>query len=393
MSLTIGVIFGGRSVEHEVSIITGIQVSAVLDLLGYNLIPIYVAKNCKWYTGEKLKDIHSYKNVEKLLAKCEEVIPIVNDNSRSIVSKSSFNFFRSANQKKIDMMFPVIHGSYGEDGTLQGLLEIMNIPYVGCNVISSSICMDKDMFKKMLKSSSIPSLDYRAFLIDQWINNSNMVIDTIEKNIGYPCIIKPSRLGSSIGITKAVDIKTLRKAIDTAFSFDTKIIIEPYIANFREINCSLIGNHNDISISVFEEPVRHNSNILDYSDKYVNEESFKGMAASKRKIPLDNIPKDIKEYMEKIAKQCFSFLECTGLVRLDFIVKTPIAIESIYVNEINTIPGSLSFYLWEHTGKSSGDVVRELIDIAYENYRQKNNVTFSLDTNLLSNPSSIKLNK
>lgn len=385
MKLNIAVIFGGRSVEHEISIISAIQCIKAIDINKYNVIPIYITKNGIWYTGNKLQDIENFKNLEQLLLSSEKVILSQNTDDNNLY-KAKTTLFGRKKIVSIDLIFPVMHGSFGEDGCLQGLLTTTNIPFVGCDVLSSAIAMDKIVTKMILNSAKIPTLEYVWFYSDEWINNKNQVLNKIFDKLDYPLIIKPANLGSSIGVGTANNASELENAVDLAVSMSQRIIVEPKLENLREINCAVLGDNESIEVSVCEEPVKADV-ILSFSDKYLNQNktniesnSLSGMSGAKRKIPAE-IDDKLCQQIQNLAQQAFQIIGCCGVVRIDFMLDT--RTNQVYICELNTIPGSLAFYLWEYSNKNFTNLTNKLIDLALKRYRKNNNLISSYNTNIL----------
>jgi D-alanine-D-alanine ligase len=280
----------------------------------------------------------------------------------------------------IDVAFPVMHGTGGEDGTLQGYFEMIGIPYVGCNVLASSVGMDKVFTKSILRKEGLPVLDHLWFYSEEIQAQTEKVVATIETKFKYPVIVKPANLGSSIGITTALNRSELEEALDLALTFSLKIMIEPKIVNIKEVNCSVLGDYTHCDASVCEEPVK-TEEILSFKDKYMSGNKSKGMSSLKRRIPAD-ISQEMTEKIRSLAKNTFRAMGCSGVARIDFIIET--STNAFYINEINTIPGSLSFYLWEPAGLDFISLTSKLIDLAFKREREYNKLVFSWDTNLLS---------
>ena len=378
MKIKVGVFFGGQSVEHEVSIISGLQAVHAMDKEKYSVIPIYIAKSGLWYTGEPLLDIDNYKDIKKMLSKCKQV-SIINTGNERVIVKYPFSKFGSNIVDAIDVAFPVMHGPNGEDGTLQGYFESVKLDYASSDIAASVVGMDKVITKKVLRESQIPVIDYYWFYSEDWIKRSDEIVEAIEKEIGYPAIVKPSNIGSSIGITKVKNRVELEDAIDLARGFSAKVLVEKMVVDIREINCSVLGDRENAQASVCEEPVSSHE-ILTYQDKYLNN-STKGMSGATRKIPAD-IPQEMTQRIKSLAVDAFKAMGCSGVVRIDFIIDQ--SNDIIYVNEANTIPGSLAFYLWEPTGKSFAELTDDLIKLALKKGREKARLTTTYESNLLS---------
>lgn len=380
MKTKIGVFFGGRSVEHEISVISALQAIDALDKLKYEAIPVYITKQGRWYTGPGLLDSENYRDMARLVKSSTEVYMLPEYGSHKLYKKSGCSFGRKA-AAELDIALPVLHGTNGEDGTVQGILELTGIPYVGCNVLASAVGMDKIAMKMMLRESGVPVIDYVWFTDKQWSTQRDDLTAAIEKNIGYPAIVKPANLGSSVGISRAADRESLIRAIGNAQQYSPRIIVEKMIDPLREINCSVLGTADDHKTSVCEEPLR-SGEILSYADKYMSGgKNSKGMQSTKRRIPAD-LPEKTAEEIRRLASETFRVLSCDGVARVDFILDEKA--DKIYVNEINTIPGSLSFYLWEATGVPFGELMDTLVNQSLKRSREKEQKTVSYDQNIFS---------
>lgn len=400
MRLNVAVIFGGRSTEHEVSIISALQTIENMDNEKYNVIPLYIDKKGDFYFSKEnlLIDSKNYKDIKSLLSSCTNVYFVKEKNNTYIRSVSS-GFFGSSINQVIDVAFPVVHGTNVEDGNLQGFLHTLNLPVVGPDVLAAGVSMDKYVMKEYVKSLGIPVID--AVRIDKNdYDDIDKLVSMLESKIGYPMIVKPVNLGSSIGIKKAKDKESLRDALDLAFSFASIVLVEKAIENLREINCAVLGDKFDAITSALEEPFG-NDEILSFADKYmsggkggkvsngskigkgtksVGVGAKSGMASLKRKIPAD-IDEKIGEEIKKYAKDIFKYLGCTGVSRIDFIIDKDT--NHIYANEINPIPGSLSYYLFEPMGIKYKELIDRLISIALDNYKREERLEFTFGNNLL----------
>lgn len=383
MKTNIAVIYGCRSVEHEVSIISAVQAMRSIDRNKYDVIPVYVTKNGDMYTGEKLFDITAYTDLSALY-EASERISLIRDGETVVVRYLNNGMFRKKKDVRIDVAFPIVHGTNCEDGTIAGLMEFLNIPYIGCDILSAAVGMDKVVFKNVLQSAGLPVIDCVCFRSREYAQDKKRILGEIKAKIGFPLIIKPVNLGSSVGISKVKDEDGLEEAIDLAVSFSERILAERAITSLREINCSVLGDADDCEASVCEEPFM-NDEILSYEDKYMSNSSkqggSKGMASLSRKIPAD-LPKEKSEEIRKLACDVFKATGSSGVVRIDFMIDTET--DKVYANEINTIPGSLAFYLWEATGLSYTAMIDRLVEIAFRRQRRRENMTFGIDTNILS---------
>lgn len=385
MKIKLAVLFGGRSVEHEISIISAIQAMRHLNRDRYEVIPVYITKSNEMYTGEFTDKIEEYSNLGALLAKSRRVT-FITDGKKTKLIKYPAKLFEKSLVSEIDMAFPIVHGTNCEDGTLHGYLKMMNIPLVGCDITASAVGMDKYLMKTVFKDNDIPVLGCKCFTLKDYTDSPDNTAECIEREIGYPVIIKPVNLGSSVGIKKAQSRDELTDALQNAFNFAGKILAERAVENLKEINCSVLGDCDDACASECEEPV-NSDKILSYEDKYISggkggakSGGSKGMAGLKRKIPADITP-DRREYIRSLAVKAFKCLGCSGIVRIDFMMDQKSG--EIFLNEINTIPGSLSFYLWEPLGVSYTELLDKMIDIALKRQREQNEISYAFDTNVL----------
>lgn len=380
MKTRVAVMFGGKSVEHEVSVISGIQAIMSMDQEKYEVIPVYLTKKNEMYVGEETGKIEAYKDIPGLLSKSQRVI-LVNEDDHIVLMPYPVKLF-GKKSIEVDIAFPIVHGTNVEDGALQGYLKTIGIPFVGCDVTASALGMDKYASKVVLKENGVPVLDGYCFTTSDYAEIDS-ILDKVEKEIGYPAIVKPVDLGSSVGISVARNRSELTNSIDDAFLYARKIIIEHAITKLREINCAVLGDENEAVASECEEPL-HTKDILSYEDKYVSNakgSGSKGMASVSRKIPAELSPEKRKEVQE-LAVKSFQKLGCNGVARIDFMIDEENG--KLYFNEINTIPGSLAFYLWEPVGISYPELLDRMIRLALKRVREEESITFSFDTNILN---------
>lgn len=379
------VIFGGRSVEHEVSVITGLQVIENMDNSLYNPIPLFYSKDGKFYTGEKLKDFRTFRE-NKYKKEGVEVFlkPNYKDFNLYAYEEKGGLFSKTKElvpYEKIDMVFIALHGTFGEDGCMEGLFELMQIPYVGCGVMASAVSMDKVTMKKVFEAEGIPIVDYRYFYRSDYEKDKEKYLN-LGDEIGYPIIVKPANLGSSVGISKAKNREELKESVEVAKHFDKKIILEKCVENLREINMAVMGYESDLECSETEEPVSY-SDILTYSEKYESKSGKTGQKGSKngntKTIPA-NISKEMEDEIRELALKSFKAIDAAGVSRIDFMLEG----DKVYVNEINTIPGSMSFYLWEHKYNFK-ELISKLIEIGKKVYKERTENNYSIDTNLFKN--------
>lgn len=386
MKIKVAVIFGGKSVEHEISIISAVQAMNNMDDGKYEIIPLYLTKNNEFYYGEPLRDINEYRNLNALLKKCQRVI-LVNEKYKNFIVKYPMKALRKNILTDFEVAFPIVHGTNVEDGTLQGYLKTLNIPFVGCGVFASGLGMDKYAMKIMLKEAGFPVLDCCRFSAHDYLN-PEQIMATVEAKFSYPVIVKPVNLGSSVGISRADDQAGLEKSLATAFTFADKVLVEPAITELKEINCAVLGDSDEAIASECEEPVTAHE-ILSYKDKYMNDGTksggSKGMQSLKRKIPAD-ITEEVKKNIQEMAVKAFQYLDCNGVSRIDFMIDKSSG--KVYFNEINTIPGSLSFYLWEPIGMKYKELLDRLIKLALKRQRKEDEIVYSFDTNVLAQAGS-----
>jgi D-alanine-D-alanine ligase len=354
--IRVGVIFGGRSVEHEVSLVSAASIIDALDKSKYDVVPIGIASDGRWLSsGDALRLL---KEKESLDSEPERLI-VPDPRKQSLVAIGNSD----TTGRSIDVIFPAVHGTYGEDGTLQGLLELADIPYVGAGVLGSALGMDKAVQKELLRRAGIPVTPSIAFLHAEFPGREKKLIAEMERSLRYPMFVKPANSGSSIGISKAHNRKELLESIALASKYDLKILVERGVRHAREIECSVLGN-DDPAASVLGEIIPSNE-FYDYDAKYVDGKSTAVIPAK--------MPKSVSKKIQQIAVAAFRALNCAGMARVDFLVTQKT--NKIVLNEINTIPGftSISMYpkLWQASGLSYPDLLERLIELAIERHRAK----------------------
>lgn len=379
MKIKLGVLFGGVSVEHEVSIITAIQAMNSIDTQKYEIVPIYISKDGIWYSGAMLKDIKIYSDMDLLKRYAKEVVLYRRDGEFVLQNKRGF---LRKDITTLDICFPIMHGTYGEDGNLQGYLETIGIPYCESDTYAAVVGQDKVFMKQIWKESGVPVVKFDWFYDVDFNKNPDRIMERLEK-IGYPLIVKPARLGSSVGIKVCKNNLELRDAILDAINYDTKILVEEVVEDLLEVNISVLGNYQKQSLSVIEEVGSENA-FLTYEDKYIGggKGPSKGMASAKRIIPA-RISDKLMHEVNDIAIRAFKSLNSSGVVRIDFLIDKKE--EKVYANEINSIPGSLSFYLWDKTDKEYPELLEDIINLGIRASKNKNNKIHSFDTNILKN--------
>lgn len=378
MKIKVGVLFGGVSVEHEISIISAVQAMNSMDTDKYDIVPIYIGKDRTFYTGKMLMEMDVYKDFEDLKRYAKKVTLIRKDDKFYLQSTGLFK--RVVDE--IDIAFPIVHGTNVEDGTIQGYLNTLGIPYVGSSVLGAALGQDKVVMKQIFESCDLPVSPYVWFYDNEYLNNTDTIVKSIKK-LGYPVIVKPASLGSSVGISVVKSEDDLDEAVMDAITYDTKIVVEKMVENLVEVNCSVLGNYEYAQTSAIEE-VMSTEEFLTYKDKYIGGSKgskSKGMASTNRIIPARISPK-LKEEVENLSKEAFRVLNLSGVCRIDFLIDKKK--EKVYINEPNTIPGSLSFYLWEPVGKKYKELLDEMIMLAIKDYKNKTKKVYSFDTNVLS---------
>ncbi len=388
MKTNVAVFFGGRSVEHEISVISALQAINAFDSEKYNIIPIYITKQGRWFTGPELLEIRNYRDMKGLTERCTEVFMRPEYGDYNLYkAKSGLFSSKSPVVDEIHVVVPVLHGTNGEDGIFEGLLDTIGIPYAGCNTLSSANGMDKITMKMILRECGIPVVDYVWFTDKEWFSRRDSIIEEVESKLGYPVIVKPANLGSSVGIGKATDRESLIAKIDNAEQFSQRLIVEHCIEQLQEINCSVLGDADDHQSSVLEEPIK-TGDILSYEDKYMGgSKGSAGMQNSDKRIPAE-LPADVTEKIRHIAGETFRVLSCHGVSRVDVMVDRKDG--AVYVNEINTIPGSLSFYLWEASGISFTELMDRLVALALKRKRETDRKTFTYDANIFAMGGGVK---
>ena len=373
------VAFGGASPEHEVSVLTAMQAISALESSPYNIHPLYIAKNGKWLTGDYLLDLKHYEDLDKLIQQAAPCHFTHNELGQTVLSEVKTGFFAKNEEHIVHAVLTAFHGSAGENGSFQGVCETYNIPYTGSGVMGSAVGMDKVTAKALCKSAGVLVVEGVDFFETEWVDEQDSILDKIEQ-LNYPVIVKPVHLGSSIGVKVCSDKETLIEAVEIAFRFDEHLLVEKAISPLTEINCSVMGSAQNCRSSVCERPMG-TEELLSFKDKYMRDDAAKGMASADRVIPAD-IPDTLASSIQETSKKVFRLFNCGGLARLDFLVESNS--EKFYFNEINTIPGSFSFYLWKESGIEFDHLLQELIKIAVSTHQKKNGRVLTYETNLLS---------
>ena len=379
MKIKIGVIYGGETVEHEVSVISALQAMNNLNEDKYDIVPIYISKDRIWYTGHMLRDIEFYKEFDMEKKYATKVM--LYKKGKTFLLQRTTGLFRK-DITDLDVILPVVHGNNIEDGSLAGLLDSIGIPYVGSHVLGGALGQDKVVMKQVMESVNLPIVPYTWFYDSEYLDNKENILKEIKK-IGYPVIVKPATLGSSIGIEVAKSEKDIESKIEDAMEYDTKIVVEKVIENLTEVNASVLGNYEYQKVSPLEE-VMGVDEILSFADKYLGNAkskgtASKGMASTSRIVPA-RIPGKLTKEIQDTAKQVFKVLNLSGVCRVDFLIDNKE--NKFYVNEPNTCPGSLSFYLWKEAGMKYSELLDEMVSIAIKEYKHKNQKTMSFKSNI-----------
>ena len=387
--MNIAVFFGSRSCEHDVSIVSALQCIEATKAAGFNVTPVYISRDGLWYTGEPLENIETFREFNPMTKGITRVTLDVTANAGDLWAwppqRAGLFAKVPAPLCHIDCVIPVFHGWHGEDGTIQGLLEMANIPYASSGVLGSAIGMDKIAMKQILRGAGFPVLDFVWFTREQLKKERQAVIERVEKEIKYPAFIKPAALGSSIGVSRAKNREELERALDVAASYDRRILVEVGVVHPVEINCAAVGYGEDVRASVCEMPVpSSNDTFLDFWQKYLRNASTKGedsrgMKSLSRVVPAP-IGDELTGRIQAMTCDIFKLLDCCGTVRVDFILDQN---DMLFVNEPNTIPGSLAFYLWKVSGLDFPKLIEKMVEDALRAHADKNSSVFAYDSSIL----------
>ena len=385
MKLNVGVFFGGKSTEHEISCISANQVIQALDKDKYDVLPIYISKQGEFYIGEQLFDLANYagfiNNPDSALTK----VCIYKDGNAVKVNPVKGLFKKD---RTIDVAFPVVHGTNVEDGTLAGFLQMLDLPYTSCDVLGGAVGQDKSIMKDIFKAEGIPMVDYFVVYNSDFDKNYDEYLAKAKK-IKFPVIAKPANLGSSIGIEVIKTADEFKEKVNECLKYDFKVVVEKMVNNLKEVNIAVLGNIDEAKVSAIEEVT---NGFLDYDKKYnpngskklgtkpSKTSASKGMASTIRKVPAE-LTKLQQKTIEETALKAFKALNANGCVRIDFMIDKKTG--KVYCNEINTIPGSLAFYLWKEVGVDFSQECDEMIKNALNRYAKRSKKTYSFDTNIL----------
>ncbi len=386
----LGVIFGSRSCEREVAIISAVQLMNAVDTEKYEVIPVYIDEKGVWYTGSALRKIETFQHFSSDTAGVEQVSLDMTAGSGALMAdrpgKGLFGHPTRVLVARLQVCVIVMHGLHGEDGTLQGMLELADLPYTSTGVAGSAIGMDKIMMKQFFKGADLPVLPGTWYTRSGWEKGREEILIDVEEKLGYPVFVKPANLGSSIGVSRADDRESLTDALDLAFDYDRRVLVEKGLDKPLELNCSVLGYDDDVQASPIEMPVLSaGDNMLDFSEKYLRNGGSKGMASLQRLLPAP-IEDSLRDEIQQLSCKIFRMLDCKGVVRIDYMFDR--ASEKLFITEINTIPGSLAFYLWENAGVKYKQLIDRMVQCALRAHEDKNMCNYAFTSNILS---SVKL--
>lgn len=383
MKKQVGVIFGSRSCEREVSIISAVQLMRHADQEKYDIIPVYIDESGNWYTGDALKDIGSFKPFNPDKKGITKVFPDLSSGSGALLTHARgtglFSKDRIEIAARIDVYIIVMHGLHGEDGTIQGLLELANVPYTSTGVAGSALGMDKIMMKQFCRGADLPVLPGIGVTRTRYLSEPKSVFEEVEKELGYPVFVKPANLGSSIGVSRADDRESLEESLELAFEYDRRVLIEAGLDKPIELNCSVLGYDEEIEASPIEMPINQDE-FLDFKDKYLASGGSKGMASLHRVLPAP-IEDELRDEIQEMSRKIFRMLDCKGVVRIDYMFDKNAG--KLYITEINTIPGSLAFYLWENAGVAYTRLIDRMVGYAEKAHGDKNRANYAYTSDIL----------
>lgn len=381
--INLGIIFGGRSVEHEVSILTGYQAIGAADHNKYNVHPVYLGRDNSWYTGKALGNVDFFRNEHPSLNQLKHVFPCP-DPSRGklyLVDADS-GLFQRTKRVELDCVLPATHGTFVEDGALQGILEMADVPFACSGVRGSAVGMDKALTKAVLQAEGLPFVPYTVVNRGEWDDSIDRVIERFEGSLSFPVFVKPAVLGSSVAVSRASDRESLTEALDLALRFCERAEVETAVIDMTEINCAVIDGDPPVP-SLLEQPVPE-ADLLSFDEKYKGgskgNKGAKGMASQKKIIPAPLDDATTKR-IQDMAVKTFQAIGAGGVARIDFMIGKD---GSIFVNELNNIPGSLAFYLWEQMGRSFTDLIDRLVERAFEVQKRRRRTTYAFEANLLA---------
>ena len=383
----LGVIFGSRSCEREVAIISAVQLMNHVNVEAYDVIPVYISEQGVWYTGAPLRKIETFRHFNPDAPGIERVELDMTAGSGALLStrpgKGLFGHPTRVMVARLEVCLVVMHGLNGEDGTLQGMLELANLPYTSTGVAGSAIGMDKIMMKQFFRGAGLPVLPGAWFTRSRWEAAREQVLDEVEAQLGYPVFVKPANLGSSIGVSRADHREGLADSLDLAFDYDRRVLVEKGLDRPIELNCSVLGYDDEVEASPIEMPISAEK-FLDFKEKYLASGGSKGMASLHRVLPAP-IPEELRDRLQQLSCDIFRMLDCKGVVRIDYMWDR--ATEDVFITEINTIPGSLAFYLWENAGVKYQTLIDRMVRCARRAHEDKNSRNYAFTSDILKNVS------
>ena len=383
MKKHVGVIFGSRSCEREVAIISAVQLMRFADPEKYDIVPVYIDEHGSWYTGEALKEIGTYKPFNPEKKGIRKVFPDLSSGSGALLYLNKGSGLLAKDKleiaARIDVYIVVMHGMNGEDGTLQGLMELANIPYTSTGVTGSAVGMDKIIMKEFFRGADLPVLPGEWYTRREYAEDAPKIISDVSGKLGFPVFVKPANLGSSIGVSRADNEEELKDALELAFEYDRRVLVEKGLDKPVELNCSVLGYDDDILASPIEMPLNQDE-FLDFRDKYLGGNGSKGMASLTRVLPAP-IEDSLKNEIEEMSKKIFRLMDCKGVVRIDYMFDR--LSEKLFITEINTIPGSLAFYLWEKDGISYRELIDRMIACAEKAHDDRNKTNYAYTSDIL----------
>lgn len=385
--MTIGVFFGGKNTEHDVSIITGQLIIAGLKELGHTVVPIYISKEGKWFIDERMDNIEFFKklNAQTGLKNLNNfVLNLAETEDGSTTVKTTGLI---AKNFKLDLAFPAFHGLNGEDGTIQGFFELLNIPYVGCDLTASALSIDKVLTKLLYQKFNIPTAKFTYFTTKQWNESKEAILEDLTKNYTWPLIVKPSRLGSSIGIAKAESNDDLEYGIEVALHYDDKVVVEECVQNLMDLTIAVLGN-DEPKASLIQES-SFTKDIFSYEDKYLEEGGAQLGNAEKKIIIPASLDQQTTKELQDLACKIYQIFGCSGMARVDFLYDR--IAKRYYANEINTLPGTLYHHLWKKSGVELSALLTQLVELAQERFQKKQKLTYTFDSAILNQANNAKM--
>ena len=383
MKKHVGVIFGSRSCEREVAIISAVQLMRFADPEKYDIVPVYIDEHGSWYTGEALKEIGTYKPFNPEMKGIRKVFPDLSSGSGALLYLNKGSGLLAKDKleiaARIDVYIVVMHGMNGEDGTLQGLMELANIPYTSTGVTGSAVGMDKIIMKEFFRGADLPVLPGEWYTRREYAEDAPKIISDVSGKLGFPVFVKPANLGSSIGVSRADNEEELKDALELAFEYDRRVLVEKGLDKPVELNCSVLGYDDELLASPIEMPLNQDE-FLDFRDKYLGGNGSKGMASLSRVLPAP-IEDSLKNEIEEMSKKIFRLMDCKGVVRIDYMFDR--LSEKLFITEINTIPGSLAFYLWEKDGISYRELIDRMIACAEKAHDDRNKTNYAYTSDIL----------